>query len=259
MGDAARPSLVLVHGAWQGSWVWERLRPELAARGWDTIAPDLPGNGWGAHAHDDATLDDQAAHLVALLRTLPAAAVLVGHSGGGLSVTQAAERAPERVAAVVFLAGMMLPSGRTYAELVAEAARAEGRAFPGVGPRLQWSADRRASSVPADAARELFLHDADAATAAWAAARLRPQPEAARAVAPTWTAARFGRLPRLYVEALDDRSLVLPVQRLMQVQVPGAIRASVACGHVPQLVRPAETAATLDDALTTLLGHASRT
>jgi pimeloyl-ACP methyl ester carboxylesterase len=249
MPERRRPSLVLVHGAWQGSWVWDRLRPELAARGWDTVAVDLPGNGWGARGGEDATFASQSDHLLKLLAALPGPAVLIGHSGGGLSVTQAAEAAPERVAAVVYLAGMMLPSGTPYSALVVEAAQAEGRAFPGVGPRLHWSADRRATRVPADAAREIFLHDADPDTAAWAAERLRPQAEAARAVAPIWTAARFGRLPRLYVEALDDRSLVLPVQRLMQVRVPGAIRASVNCGHVPQLVRPVETAEVLDRAL----------
>ena len=252
MPEHRRPTLVLVHGAWQGSWVWDRLSPELAARGWHTVAVDLPGNGWGPQGGDDASLATHTDHLLTLLATLSGPAVLVGHSGGGLSVTQAAEAAPERVSAVVYLAGMMLPSGTPYGALVADAARAEGRDFPGVGPRLHWSADRRFTQVPADAAREIFLHDADPDTAAWAAARLRPQAEAARAVAPHWTPARFGRLPRLYVEALDDRSLVLPVQRLMQARVPGAIRASVDCGHVPQLVKPLETAELLDRALASM-------
>jgi pimeloyl-ACP methyl ester carboxylesterase len=42
----------------------------------------------------------------------------VGHSGGGLTASQVAELVPERVAALVYLVGMMLPSGMTFADLI---------------------------------------------------------------------------------------------------------------------------------------------
>ncbi|WVM91593.1 hypothetical protein ULG90_16525 [Halopseudomonas pachastrellae] len=54
-----------------------------------------------------------------------------------------------------------------------------------------------------------------------------------------WTAERFGRLPRLYLEATEDRSVVLAVQRKMQALVPGAQVVSLPCGHVPQVVQTA--------------------
>ena len=38
-------TVILVHGAWHGAWCWERVVPELAARGIDTVAVDLPGHG----------------------------------------------------------------------------------------------------------------------------------------------------------------------------------------------------------------------
>ena len=37
--------VILIHGAWQGSWVWARLTPYLHAAGFDAHAVDLPGNG----------------------------------------------------------------------------------------------------------------------------------------------------------------------------------------------------------------------
>ena len=49
-----------------------------------------------------------------------------------------------------------------------------------------------------------------------AAQRFCSQPEGTRALVANWTAERFGRLPRLYVEATEDRSVVLAVQRKMQ-------------------------------------------
>ena len=44
---------------------------------------------------------------------------------------------------------------------------------------------------------------------------------AARAATSPATAERYGEIPRLYVEALNDRSVILPVQRAMQALAPG--------------------------------------
>jgi pimeloyl-ACP methyl ester carboxylesterase len=65
----------------------------------------------------------------------------------------------------------------------------------------------------------------------------------------TLSAERFGRVPRIYIEALRDRSVLLPLQRKMQALVPGATVRSIDCGHVPQLARPAELATLVCDAL----------
>jgi len=62
---------------------------------------------------------------------------------------------------------------------------------------------------------------------------------------PTWSPERFGRLPRLYVEAKKDRSVVLPVQRRMQQLVPGAEVVSLDTGHVPQVAAPEAVASAL--------------
>jgi alpha-beta hydrolase superfamily lysophospholipase len=37
--------VILIHGAWQGSWAWARFTPYLEAAGFITRAIDLPGNG----------------------------------------------------------------------------------------------------------------------------------------------------------------------------------------------------------------------
>src|SRR5260221_10947192 len=42
VGSELVSTFVLVHGAWHGAWCWERLVPELEARGHASIAMDLP-------------------------------------------------------------------------------------------------------------------------------------------------------------------------------------------------------------------------
>lgn len=253
MPQAAK-HLVLIHGAWQGAWAFDAWRPLLAQAGWTVHTPDLPGNGWGPGADAPASLATYVDQVLALLRGLDGPVVLLGHSGGGITATAVAEAWPERLAAVVYLAGIMLPSGRSHGELLGELqARQPGLDLGGIAPHLQWSADRRTTTVPEAAALHIFLHDCEPAAARRAAALLRPQPESGRALRPLWTARRAGRVPRVYVECTQDRSIVPAVQQHFQTLSPGAQRLVLDCGHVPQLACPAGLTAALLPRLDMLL------
>jgi pimeloyl-ACP methyl ester carboxylesterase len=246
--------MVLIHGAWQGAWAFDAWVPHLARAGWHAHAVDLPGNGWPPQGDAPASLADYTAHVAGLLRRFDAPVVLVGHSGGGITATQVAEAVPERVAAVVYLAGMMLPSRSSFPDVVrlCEAAN-PGARFDGIAPHLEWSTDRTATRVDPDGAIRIFLHDCEPDAARRAAALLRWQPESGRAMRPVWSAERAGRVPRVYVECTEDRSIGLVVQRRMQELTPGAVRITLECGHVPQLARPGELTQRLAGVLDTLL------
>lgn len=232
-----RPTLVLIHGAWAGSWVWAQLTPLLQARGYAVLTPDMPGSPQHPAAPDRLSLHGCVEHVLGCCAGVAAPIMLVGHSGGGAIVTQAAELMAERVAGVIYIAGMMLPSGSGFAEVIAGVIKSEPGAS-GIGPYLQWSADRSVSWVPVEAIREIFLQDLPDDLALAAAERFSLQPEGTRTLVPVWTQERFGRLPRLYVEALQDRSVVLAAQRRMQALVPGAEVVSLDTGHVPQASAP---------------------
>jgi pimeloyl-ACP methyl ester carboxylesterase len=235
---------VLLHGAWQGSWAWDRLTPLLTEAGIESRALDLPGNGRDETKASDVSLALYVAHVCQRIDGIDGRVVLVAHSGGGLVASQVAEAVPERIAGIVYVAGMMLPSGVAFADLTAELIRDDPRAA-GIGPHLVWAPDRLTSRVPEGAALHFFFHDCPAVFARAAARRLVPHPEGGRAVRPSLTPERFGRIPRLYVETLHDRSVVLAAQRRMQALVPGAAVASLPTGHAPQLAAPDKLAACL--------------
>lgn len=246
--------MVLVHGAWQGSWGWSKLLPFLAQRGWQTDALDLPGNGVDATPAADVSLEGYVEYVARAISRHTEPVVLVGHSGGGVVISQVAEAIPERIACLVYLAGMMLPSGVGFADIIKRLVPEHPEAA-GIARHLIWSDDKLSSTVPPDPAIATFYQDCDPAEARWAASKLTPQPERGRAVRPTLTEARYGRVPRLYVEAANDRAVVPVAQALMQELSPGARRLAMETGHAPQLAQPETLAARLDDILRDMLAR----
>jgi pimeloyl-ACP methyl ester carboxylesterase len=234
--------LLLIHGAWQGAWVWDLLIPHLTPRGWHCHAADLPENGQPGAPAGRASLPSYVAHCAAVM---PARVIVVAHSGAGVIASQLAELFPDRIAGVVYLTGMMLPSGMAFGDLLA----GEDAATQGIGPYLVWSKDGAFSSVPTDAARDIFLQDCAPDIVRMAAEKLRPQRETGRRLVAQLTPERFGRVRRVYVEARLDRSVVLAMQQRMQALVPGARVLSIATGHAPQLSQPEALAHLLDEAL----------
>lgn len=241
MAEPVHGHIVLVHGAWQGRWAFAAWVPLLEAAGWRVHAVDLPGNGWGPEAHAPASLDAYVDSVARVMAGISEPVVLVGHSGGGLTVSQVAEEFPQRVRALVYIAGMMLPSGMSFASLVRQAETEAGLspgAFGGIAPYLTWDAGHGASSVSQEGAMACFLQDCPQEKARQAASLLRPQPEGGRAMTNRLTPERFGRIPRLYVECLQDCSVLPPLQQLMLRLTPGARHLAIDSGHVPQLACP---------------------
>ncbi|MCK9515732.1 MAG: alpha/beta hydrolase [Ottowia sp.] len=101
--DAAKPTLVFVHGVLNDHSVWVLQSRHFAYNGWNVLAIDLPGQGKSAGAPPESV--EQAADTVlALLDAVGAKqAALVGHSFGSLIAMEAAARAPQRVSHLALL------------------------------------------------------------------------------------------------------------------------------------------------------------
>lgn len=233
------PLFVLIHGAWQGSWAFAEWAPLLQRRGCQIVAVDLPGNCWPPENHASANLASYCKCVLDVIKQHGGPVILVGHSGGGITASQVAEMVPEQVAAVVYLAGIMLPSNRDLGEVIQQCVvENPGVDFDGITTWLEYSPCATVSRVLPEGALTCFVQDCDPMKALHAVRQLRPQQETGRLMKPLLTASRFGTVPRLYVECTQDGSLILPLQRKLQQLVPGAQRLTMHCGHVPQLAQP---------------------
>lgn len=95
--DAARPTIVFVHGVLNDHSVWALQTRYFAHHGWNVLAPDLPGHCRSA-GEAPRTVEEGADFVLALLDAAGVRqAVLVGHSFGSLIALEAAARAPERI------------------------------------------------------------------------------------------------------------------------------------------------------------------
>jgi pimeloyl-ACP methyl ester carboxylesterase len=102
---------VLVHGASHGAWCWDDVAAKLREAGHRVVTLDLPGHGRRAAEAGRASMESYGRAVAdAMARESVSRGVLVGHSMGGPVIQKAAERAPGRVAHLVFLAAVVLPS-----------------------------------------------------------------------------------------------------------------------------------------------------
>ena len=95
--DAARPTVVLIHGVLNDHSVWALQSRYLAHHGWNVLAIDLPGH-CRSGGEAPASVEAAAAFIAALLDAAGVQrAALVGHSWGSLIALEAAARLQERI------------------------------------------------------------------------------------------------------------------------------------------------------------------
>jgi pimeloyl-ACP methyl ester carboxylesterase len=100
--DAAKPTVVFIHGVLNDHSVWILQTRYLANHGYNVLALDLPGHGKSAGVNRDIapclSVEAAADFIIALLNAAEInTAALVGHSFGSLIAIEAAARAPHRI------------------------------------------------------------------------------------------------------------------------------------------------------------------
>ena len=226
---------VLIHGGWHGAWCWDRLAPRLCGAGHTVLAPDLPGHGAAPTPVAARPWEQYLPTVLAAIDAVTEPVVLLGHSSGGMLISDAAEQRPERIAALVYLSAFLLPPGVTPPEAM------RGDPDSRLAAALDVDPARGVTTVRPEAARDVFYHDCDDATAAWALGRLQPEPIVPRAepgASPARTAERFGRVPRVYIECTADRALGPTTQRRMHAALPCSRVYTLPTSHSPFLSAP---------------------
>jgi pimeloyl-ACP methyl ester carboxylesterase len=227
----AKPSIVLVHGAWADASSWHAVASELQAQGYTVLAPPNPLRGL---ATDTAYLSS----FVAQRTSGPV--VLVGHSYGGFVITNAA--AGGDVRALVYVDAFIPAEGETVFQILG----GSGSAFDIPDPSVVFDVagypgapegDAEAFLKP-DTVHKYFAQDLPEAERSLIAAGQRPITLSANATPSA--AAAWPTLPSWAVVGTDDLVIPAATQRSMAERA-GAKISEVAGSHVSMVSNPRAT------------------
>jgi pimeloyl-ACP methyl ester carboxylesterase len=231
---------VLVHGAFHGAWCWEPVVEQLRSAGHVVEAIDLPGSGEDTTPVEQVTLDAYAGRICDTLARQPEPAVLVGHSMGGIAVTQAVARCAPHVALLIYVAAFLPRDGQSLMDLAGLPEGADDQ----VQANIVVEGDPPVGTMPAAAARDALYGSCTDEQAAWASQRIRPQP-LVPCVAPVALNVAIDPGTRAYVLCTLDRAIPPALQRRMVRESPCAEVVELATDHSPFFSAPSELTAAL--------------
>ncbi|KAJ6178134.1 hypothetical protein N7519_008595 [Penicillium mononematosum] len=244
MSSTTKPTIVLVHGAWHGSWCWRFQIPALEALGYAVEAVDLPC----VSGVVGTTQFDDAAHVRSVVESqtsMGKRVVVLAHSYAGPIASAAIKGLSEKgVLGMVALCAYIFPGGMD-----------QGAAIRDIGdlPYVTWNMPTEGLFQTKDPRSLFFPPDVPEDRVDWAVSQLRPQSMAANmGIVPpqAWQDdAYIGRLG--YIRCTADVVISIEQQDGMVLGAGGqekwVVRTLEGSGHSPFLSRPHEVATAFDE------------
>jgi pimeloyl-ACP methyl ester carboxylesterase len=232
MGKSAA-TIVLVHGAWADGSSWNRVIPLLQTKDLPVIAVQNPLT----------SLEDDIAATNRIVADTKGPIVLVGHSWGGMAITQAG--ADPKVAALVYVSAFAPDIGESGSSLIS--------AHP-TPPAL--------STVVTDSSGfvyqtvEGFLNNIapDIPTAEARALAVTQGRLAGKAFGQTVTVAAWKTKPSWFIVTTDDRVVSAELQEA-EAKRMGARTTVLNSSHMSLLSHPKEVATVIEEAASTIGCH----
>ena len=225
--EQARPSVVLVHGAFADGSDWSKVIPLLQAKGVQVVAVQNPLS----------SLDDDAAVAKRTIDAQTGKVVLVGHSWGGTVITQAGDH--PKVSALVYVAAYAPDVGQSTGEL--------GKGFPTPSGLAHIKPDTAGwVKLTQEGMSRHFAQDLpQAVTGVMAATQ---SPIHAGMFSHKLTSAAWRVKPSWYLLTESDRMLPPEQQRAMARTINAKLSV-VDSSHVPQQSQPSSVVDVIMEAL----------
>ena len=218
---------ILIHGAWHGAWCWNKVVPLLQQQGHTVTAIDLPAHGEDLTPVADISLQLYADKICEVISQQQEPVILVGHSLGGISITQAAEQCPSNIRMLVYISGFLLPNGMAR---LGYGSDVEGSL---IDANKIMSDDKKHVGFNLAGLKETFYHDCCDDDIANATKLIRPEPIAGIVTPVHYTAENFGGIPRAYIECLQDRAILPVLQKRMYTETPVSKVVTMDTSHSP--------------------------
>ncbi len=208
------------------------------------IAPDLPGHG--SDTGTPGGLDEDAQRVRDVIAAIDGPVVLVGHSYGGLVISEAASEpaTAARVSQLVYLCAIVTAPGKTFFSVPADHSRSL------LGPLIRAGEDGLSTIDTSDmaAAKAVFYGDCSDDDVTFAAANLSAQPMGNMASAVSGDP--LATIPATYIRCTQDRTIPIEVQDALFTSASASAHSfttiTLEASHSPFLSMPDELAGHLE-------------
>lgn len=215
MTSKQAPHFVLIHGIGGGAWCWYKLRCLMENSGYKVSCIELTSGGIDrSDASSVQSFDEYSKPLTDFFSELPEnqKVILVGHSAGGLSVTQASHRFAKKIELAVYVAATMLRLG-----FMTDEDRMDG--VPDLSDfgdvyEVEFGADQSPISavIKKEFQRKIIYNMSPLEDSTLAAMLLRPGPLPAIRSAQFSETSDIDEVPRVYIKTMHD-NVVKPAQQ----------------------------------------------
>jgi pimeloyl-ACP methyl ester carboxylesterase len=237
-----KPTIVLVHGAFETSDVWGYVSGKLKHDGYKVISVDLPGRPGNPLPMGQVTLAGYQQAVSDAIAHERRPVVLVGHSFAGIVISAEAEAEPAKIKTLVYVAAYIPQNGESLLTLATSDKDSK------LGPLLKIEKDKGVASVDPVAGAAVFANDAPAPVQDAVAKAIVDEPLAPLATPVALTESRFGRVDKVAIHTLLDEVVSPALQARMAQSTPLRLQLTINTGHTPFITQPDALAAEIETA-----------
>src|ERR1700678_4395049 len=218
-------NVILVHGAWANGASWSKVIPLLEAKGLHVVAVELPLT----------SLEDDVATVKRAIALEDGPVLLVGHSYGGVVITEAGT--DPKVAGLVYVSAVAPDRGESAFGLITSVPTPIGSELR---PDKSGFLKLTSKGIAEDFAQDLSAKEIEVLTATQV-------PTSVAAMKGEVTIPAWKSKPSWYMIAANDRA-ISPDLEAAQAKKIGATTITVPSSHVIMLAQPSKVAGVIFDA-----------
>ncbi|MBK0010039.1 MULTISPECIES: alpha/beta fold hydrolase [Priestia] len=218
---------ILIHGAFQGKWCWEKVKYSLEQKNHHVIAVDLPGSGEDMTPPQEVTLKSYTDKVIAVLEKVDSPVILVGHSMAGVVISQVAEYLPKKIQRLVYVSAIVPQNGQSLQDIMGDG-----------GPKAIFNKTEKTLTLIDEYIVNEFFNECSEEDGTAARRKMRPQPVLPFNGKVVLTEKNFGRVPCVYIETTKDHAIPVEAQREMYRQNSFDDVFSIDADHAPFFSQP---------------------
>ncbi|TDE10768.1 alpha/beta fold hydrolase [Dyadobacter psychrotolerans] len=226
-------TFVLVHGSFQGPFAWQYVKDQLIKKGQKVVVVELPAHGEDKTAPATVSIDVYRDKVISVINPLEGKVILVGHSLAGLVISATAEKVPDKIEKLVYIAGFVPANGQSLLDLSSTDSTSL------LGHALIPSADQLTLDIAAANVAPIFAQDGSADIKKLLMDNKRVEPAIPFINKVAVSAANFGKVAKYYIHTAKDMAVGPALQKRMVAAAPGFKKTyTLDTSHSPFLTQP---------------------